>query len=868
MNCRQTPPPRHNRAAFEDRRGAILVASRQRVIGRGKIVVAFANLETLPADASGFLSNVADMRILSASSGPMLYLATDRGGGLSAYHIGTDGMLTLTGTVAYASQSSSLASTELTTVPILGKEALLPIGSYDQQLTAYGLNSDGTLTGNKAGVLSAPSALPTETAHAVAVMQGGTGYVYTAHSGAAAPVGHEIVGNTTLQPVAGATGSGTADGTITAMGAVDSGSAHLLVAGFTGDDRLTSYTIDAAGGLTAHATLGAPEGLSITTPTAIASAEVDGHSYAVVASAGSSTLSVVELGPDGSMVATDQVVDDLNTRFAHADLVTTVAQGGHDFVLAAGSDDGMSLFALLPGGRLEHLSTVADQTDTTLAHASAISAVAQGSALDVYAASASEPGLTGYKVDLSHFGSILEGSASGGTVTGTAQDDILVSHGGADHLVGGAGADLFVFDAAGAAADGQLGTVADFTPGVDKLDLSDLPMLYDVGRLTIDSTATGAELHYGNYWLAVDSAAGTPLSASDFNTANILNASHQPVGLSGSDPYVTNTQGSTPAGVIYDGTSGNDNITGDLGNDSLGGGLGNDTIAGLDGNDTIHGGDGVDSISGGLGDDLIYGGASSADGGDHIDAGAGNNTVDGGWGNDSITAGAGHDLLVGGAGNDWIDAGDGNNTIRGGDGQDTLIGGAGADSILGGDTRADLHDAIYGGAGNDTIDAGFGNDSVSGGAGQDSIDGNFGADTLIGNDGNDTLSGGPGSDLMFGGPGDDFLNGGFGNNRLNGGAGADKFYHLSAAASQGADWIQDYKAADGDVLVYGDSAANASQFQLNYAETAGAGQAGVNEAFVVYKPTGQIVWALVDGAAQSHIELQIAGHAALHDLMA
>jgi serralysin len=187
---------------------------------------------------------------------------------------------------------------------------------------------------------------------------------------------------------------------------------------------------------------------------------------------------------------------------------------------------------------------------------------------------------------------------------------------------------------------------------------------------------------------------------------------------------------------------------------------------------------------------------------------------------------------------------------------------------LGGDTRADLHDAIYGGAGNDTIDAGFGNDSVSGGAGQDSIDGNFGADTLIGNDGNDTLSGGPGSDLMFGGPGDDFLNGGFGNNRLNGGGGADKFYHLSAAASQGADWIQDYKAADGDVLVYGDSAANASQFQLNYAETAGAGQAGVNEAFVVYKPTGQIVWALVDGAAQSHIELQIAGHAALHDLMA
>ena len=53
--------------------------------------------------------------------------------------------------------------------------------------------------------------------------------------------------------------------------------------------------------------------------------------------------------------------------------------------------------------------------------------------------------------------------------------------------------------------------------------------------------------------------------------------------------------------------------------------------------------------------------------------------------------------------------------------------------------------------------------------------------------------------------------------------------------------------------------ASASQFQVNYANTPGAGAAGVAEAFVIYRPTGQILWALVDGGEQDSINLQIGG---------
>jgi len=125
------------------------------------------------------------------------------------------------------------------------------------------------------------------------------------------------------------------------------------------------------------------------------------------------------------------------------------------------------------------------------------------------------------------------------------------------------------------------------------------------------------------------------------------------------------------------------------------------------------------------------------------------------------------------------------------------------------------------------------------------------------NDG-DTLIGGSAADTMFGGDGDDFINGGFGYDRLNGGAGADRFYHRGIA-DHGSDWVQDYSAAEGDVLVWGGAAASASDFQVNYADTAGAGVAGVSEAFIIYKPTGQIIWALVDGDAQSEIYIRISG---------
>ncbi len=220
------------------------------------------------------------------------------------------------------------------------------------------------------------------------------------------------------------------------------------------------------------------------------------------------------------------------------------------------------------------------------------------------------------------------------------------------------------------------------------------------------------------------------------------------------------------------------------------------------------------------------------------------------------------DLLAGLGGNDLVDAGPGNDRALGGDGNDTLIGGDGDDTLIGGESEDDLRDVIYGGNGADSVDGGDGNDELRGDAGNDTLNGGFGTDTVIGGAGDDVLTGEAWSDVLFGNDGDDFVNGGFGYDRINGGEGADRFFHLGVA-DHGSDWVQDYQATEGDVLVFG-QAATAGQFQINLAHTATpdgerSGDYDVQEAFVIHRPTGQIIWALVDGEGQSSLNLQIGG---------
>lgn len=383
--------------------------------------------------------------------------------------------------------------------------------------------------------------------------------------------------------------------------------------------------------------LGAAEGLPISVPSEVAVVQRGPETLLVVGAAGSSSISTIRFDPVHGMQIADHILDSIETRFQGVSALDTVVHGDFAFAAAAGSDGGVSLFAVLPGGRLVHIDSITDTSATSLNRVSAIQLVATGDRLDLIASSATEPGITRVGYDLSMLGAVIVAPGDGSGAIGGMSDDqiigsdlgetlqggngadtILDGH-GEDLLLGGEGGDLFIL-----LADGVQDEIADFEPTEDRLDLSSFDFLYDVGQLNIVETSDGAILSFGAETLVIRTVSGAPLTIGELSNNMILNLDR---------PSLVPIAQSLAGGVdpdILNGAAGNDTIFGNSGDDILSGRGGNDHVSGGEGDDTLDGGDGADTLSGDSGNDLLIGGA----------------------GNDFLSGGLGGDLIHG-DGFDW-----------------------------------------------------------------------------------------------------------------------------------------------------------------------------------------------------------------------
>ncbi len=484
------------------------------------------------------------------------------------------------------------------------------------------------------------------------------------------------------------------DGPVTAM---------TTAAGFlyTTDatNSLTGWQVAANGTLSQVASLTPATGLWIADPTALDSAVVDGVTYLVVAAAGSSSLTVVEVGAQGQLAIRDHLIDTLHTRFSGVTALDIVTEGGRSYVIAGGADDGISLFMLLPGGQLVALAHIEDTTSIGLDNISAIAARGRLGGLDIYAASSSEPGVTQLRFDTGPAGVTLTAMPQGGPLTGTAGADVLIGGAGADVLNGGAGADILrdgggedvLTGGAGAdlfilTADGSPDTITDFTLGEDRLDLSLWPMLRDISQLTMTITPTGLNIRYGEEELIIHSADGNPIDYRLLTNADVLGGMRLPAtlapGFAGPDtpppavspapPDTVPDQGGDFSMQVAMRSLVSDNMA-DLrsalqGQQSPAPPLDRE-FTGAEGNDTLIGGSGADLLLGRGGNDIMIGGA-------------GPDILIGGAGHDDLRGGDGHDLLIGGDGDDRLDGGNGNDVLIGGAGADTFIFNRGHDHIV------------------------------------------------------------------------------------------------------------------------------------------------------------------------------------------
>ncbi len=471
---------------------------------------------------------------------------------------------------------------------------------------------------------------------------------------------------------------------------------NVLLATTNGGPALMAAVIGADGGLVAGGLLVSGQ-LGISGPLMVETVSLGVTDYVLVAAAGSSTLTVGEIGRRGGLSAVDHVRDGLGTRFAGVSALAVHEMDWAVYVAVAGSDDGVTLFRLLPGGRLLHLITIADTPGMTLDNVSALALTGQGGLLRLIAASGSEPGITLLEFRVDTPGQSLQAEAAGGVLAGGAGHDVLtggagndVLNGGAgqdvlrdgagqDSLRGGAGQDIFILD-----ADGVADWIVDFQPGVDLIDLSAWNFLRNPAQLVITPRAGGATISYGTETLHVNAADGRMLDVAQILASGLLGLDRLLPG------WFAQWQADTESGVTpfltLTGTSGRDEIWGGQGDDRLRGLAGADTLYGRAGDDTLDGGPGADLMAGGPGSDTYYVDnpgdrvvenprhagrdlvISSVDfrlRGSHVEdltltgtadiRGLGNgldNTIRGNAGANILDGGKGDDTLIGGAGDD------------------------------------------------------------------------------------------------------------------------------------------------------------------------------------------------------------------------
>jgi len=513
---------------------------------------------------------------------------------IRAYRIGADGVPQQIDAFNIPNGMAAGVARDVSIANLGGRDVAVISGLGATGVHLVDLDSDGTFASARA--LSGARVSDALQGAFVLPSPDGGAYLYGFAADAPAPMAWRVNGDM-LEALAPP-----APGFETAVAGLAHGASGVLLAASGADHALVSYVPDDQGRLSEVARLGAAQGIGMNAPAAVTTVSAHGAEFAIVGGAGSGTLSVFEVHPEGHLTLRDHVMDGRDSRFDGVTIAESVVVGGRAYVVAAGSDDGVSLFELLPEGRLVMLGIQADMHTLTLDNPSAIALSEAGGVLNLLVSSETEPGLTALRFDPQteggmistggamagpvnggQFGDLLVGGAADDDLRGGDGADLIADGAGDDILRGGAGADIFVM-----AQDGGADIIADFQPGIDRIDLSGWTFLRNTTQLQVTPHASGAEIRFGQEVLIVQTADGAPLSAEAVHALDLLGPARymppDPLTTAPAQPEIAQIEGTAFA-------------------DDLAGGAGADTINGYSGDDTLTGGGGDDTLLGGAGHD-------------------------------------------------------------------------------------------------------------------------------------------------------------------------------------------------------------------------------------------------------------------------
>ncbi len=307
------------------------------------------------------------------------------------------------------------------------------------------------------------------------------------------------------------------------------GADQVLLAISPLENGISSYRISPTGSVEWIDSFGAQNGLPVNGVAMLQTVNISGTDFAVIAATNSDSLTVLRVNPMGVFFQTDHVVDDADTRFDGIQAFDSFTAQGRFFIVAAGRDAGLSLFEMLPNGRLSHLESFSLEGGQGLQAVSAIKAEVVANNVDILMVDARADRILHYDLSLATLGvridavagqamgdsfdNLLLGGAGADTLNGGAGADRLCDGAGSDVMTGGAGADVFIF-----ARDGALDRITDFQDSQDLIDLHDWGRIYGAQSLLITATATGAEVSYGDERLIISAGSSLAglLSDADF----------------------------------------------------------------------------------------------------------------------------------------------------------------------------------------------------------------------------------------------------------------------------------------------------------------------------------------------------------------
>jgi len=467
-------------------------------------VAYFTRMSTLVGGPFVHMSGITDMEIARVNGQMRLFSASFADGGLQSFAISGGASASFVDAMGAGPSRGTYGVSDILLLDVGGQDILLPSGRYDDMATVIGLDANGGFGAITPVSSPTPQDIAAFSETAAITVASGT-YVYAAQAGRSGLQKMSLASSLDLTYDSHLSDApGVHLGDVSALETMQIRSRSFLFVASAFDAGITSYQITSKGHEFLRDTVNPQDASGFSTPTVLDTVTSGGKDFLLMGAAGTDSLSVYHVSHKGHLRETDFRLDTIDTRFKDIAAIDHFAYKGHSFVLAGGSDDGVTLFELNPDGTLFTLDSVADQADTTLQNVQSITSYVFNNQVQVFVAGGSEAGITQFSLDLGALGDVIQGSKKSETLVGGAGDDLILGGRGRDNINGGAGndrlmdgkgkdimtggpgADVFVFH-----QDGQTDTVTDFVLGQDRIDLSDFDMLYHYSALTIIDKAWG-----------------------------------------------------------------------------------------------------------------------------------------------------------------------------------------------------------------------------------------------------------------------------------------------------------------------------------------------------------------------------------------